>query len=573
MTRVRILNRIGRKGYAAGQAWEPLGWTLLGLLVFAAYYLGFNSGLPNFWPDSYEYAQAARNLALGRGLVTSSPTVLEYWLLSRFTMPLPYFFHDPGISILLAAFFRVFGISDAVVGWTSGLCYILTVPVTFVLGRKLFDVNVARLATWLTLVNYPLLSYSITGLSEVPYALFLTLLFLLLYSAPTRRSALLGGIVYGVLTVLRSNSLPFLPLILITIVLLRRAGNGGVIQSERDQLPSRRPGQASVISTLLLFLAGFGILYVPNAARYYSLSGSPIYNGTSYYALVYYTPAMTGTLNSVYASPGLAVEPLQFALAHPADMLNKVQYQLARNVPLLLRGGIVETPTWIDGFEIILFVGSFLLVFGETSRQRIFHGFILACLLLALLVGSLTLLRWRHLYGFIPIMLIYDAAVLVHAVRRVVGWFLPKRVGLSEWSAVPLAIAAVGCAAWLAPSGLLHDPRPAQSLSAYFEQAAAFVRAQTPPSAVIVTQLKPDSGGFQAGISWYADRELVQYHEYTLQTEVARSEARPLFCLMAADDSQAARSLRAKLRALGFKTVAQWHDPSGKVALILWQRS
>src|SRR6266481_3267956 len=91
-----------------------LGVTVSAFFIFVTFLL-LNQAAPVWWSDSYEYAQAARNLAEGRGLVTSAPHVLEAWILQAHALPLPYFFHDLGQVLVLGIFFKILGAVDAAV--------------------------------------------------------------------------------------------------------------------------------------------------------------------------------------------------------------------------------------------------------------------------------------------------------------------------------------------------------------------------------------------------------------------------------------------------------------------------
>jgi hypothetical protein len=102
-----------------------LGCLASGFVVFFVYFVILRKSCAYFWPDSYEYAQVARNIARGEGVRTNFSFVLEVWMLYKGTLPLPYFLHDMGNSLLMAAFFKVFGASEAVVAWTSGTFFIL----------------------------------------------------------------------------------------------------------------------------------------------------------------------------------------------------------------------------------------------------------------------------------------------------------------------------------------------------------------------------------------------------------------------------------------------------------------
>src|SRR6185295_11277557 len=152
---------------------------LAGLAVFSLYYIVIRGSRPALTSDGYEYAQAALNIAQGRGATTYAASVLEVWRLGRNGLPIPYARHDIGTSLLLAGFFQAFGVADSTIGWTSGVFYILLPALAFALGTRLFPAPVALLGAMLVLLNPQLVAFAATGLSEVPYAFLLSLAFYL----------------------------------------------------------------------------------------------------------------------------------------------------------------------------------------------------------------------------------------------------------------------------------------------------------------------------------------------------------------------------------------------------------
>ena len=120
-----------------------LGTVAVAALVFTGYYFGLRGGQPSTWNDTYEYAQAARNLATGRGLRSDASTVLEVGLFGAAPLPLPYFLHDAGNSVLMAAAFRLLGPTQSAIGLVAGACFVLLAPLTYVLGRRVFGAETA----------------------------------------------------------------------------------------------------------------------------------------------------------------------------------------------------------------------------------------------------------------------------------------------------------------------------------------------------------------------------------------------------------------------------------------------
>lgn len=206
------LGSIGLRALARARWFHALGFGLGAFFVYVVYFVGLNGSVPSWWTDSYEYAQVGRNFAQGLGLVTSAPHVIEAWLLRAQALPLPYLLHDPGQPLLLALFFKLFGASDATVGWATGTFYILIPPLTYLFARRAFNPTVAAVAAFLALCNNQLIAFGMTGLSEVPYAFFITCALYSLYRHRAWWDLLLTGALFGWLVVLRSNSLPFVVL-------------------------------------------------------------------------------------------------------------------------------------------------------------------------------------------------------------------------------------------------------------------------------------------------------------------------------------------------------------------------
>lgn len=87
----------------------------LGALVFLLYFRVLQGGDPSLWSDTHEYADVARSIAAGQGIVAHSATVMETWMLGPGRFPLPYLFHDVGHSLVMA-----FGAERRRLGSSSG---------------------------------------------------------------------------------------------------------------------------------------------------------------------------------------------------------------------------------------------------------------------------------------------------------------------------------------------------------------------------------------------------------------------------------------------------------------------
>ncbi|HTE19352.1 MAG TPA: hypothetical protein VK689_13340, partial [Armatimonadota bacterium] len=109
------------------------------IVLAALYFRIMFPGLTN--PDALDLAQLGRNMRSGRGFVTNillpyaMPSGAEPVNLTR----QPELLHGPAYPFVLALAFGALGTKDAVPAWVSALFYVLTVPVLYVLGTRVFN--------------------------------------------------------------------------------------------------------------------------------------------------------------------------------------------------------------------------------------------------------------------------------------------------------------------------------------------------------------------------------------------------------------------------------------------------
>jgi len=521
----------------------------LGAIVFLLYFRVLQGGYPALWSDTYEYADVARSIAAGEGIVTHSATVMEIWMLGPGSFPLPYLFHDVGHSLLMALFFRIFGASETTIGWTSGAFFVLLPCLTFLVGlRVLRSRRVALLAGVLVLINAQLLSYSTTGLSELPYAFFLTLVLGMLYEARKARGLVLAGLAYGALVALRSNALPFLPL----IALYLWFDVPGAGSAEEGATPSRAAARAR-LARVLPFLAGLALILAPNMLRTYRYLGRPIGTVASAYMPVFYTSAIEGKSKTLFSQPGLDVDPVRFLLEHPGELWWKVRYQLDDTVSRLVSGGGLKG-NWADAIQIFLFLfGALAAPASETPRQRRFRWLVYALVLMALAAGSLFHLRWRHLYGFLPIVMLYNAEL----VNRLGG---PGVAGLRACAGFVVLLLAFGMArVWLVD----RSPGDSERVSheRYHDALAKFIARKTPADAVVLVRV--DGLGELRALGWYSGRQIVELSDYTLAK--LRDVRQPLYVMLASDRPPGMGS--ALEAPPGFAQLKRWESDMGNGVL------
>ncbi len=79
--------------------------------------------------DDREYVSVARNIANGKGIVKNFVFPVEINFFKK--LPVPEFFHPPGYPLILAGFFKLFGISDFTALLPSYLSYFILIVVFF----------------------------------------------------------------------------------------------------------------------------------------------------------------------------------------------------------------------------------------------------------------------------------------------------------------------------------------------------------------------------------------------------------------------------------------------------------
>ena len=521
------MNDFCRKCLERRNRFENLsGLTLVlpALAVFLFYFVVLNRGMPTWWSDTYEYAVIARNVAEGRGLTNTAHYVLDTWLLRNLTPPLPYVHHDIGLPLLMGGVMFFLGDDNAAVAWTGGIFYILLVPLTFFFGWKLYNKFVGVLAALLALINVQLVAYSTTGLSEVPYAFFMTLFWFALYRQRSRPEIFFSGALFGWLWVVRSNTLSALPWVILFIILAPEINNASFAFS-RAQFAALWNARGKIFSRVAFFLIGLLLVLTPTLIRNYQTLGNPFYTVPSMYALVFYTDVFEGKNTEIFSNVGVDINPAQYLLTHPEQLWSKIKYQLPQTFEYLWQGGLTE-PTIVDAIQIVLLLVSAALPRrNELPRQRLFRWLIYLCIASALLLGSVTHLRWRHLYGFLPVVLIFISEFVLRVTELK---FARARFFLRPMVVIPVIAVLFAIPGALAIERTVGN---GQLLDRHYRNMGRWLRQNTPNDAMVLIERGDASFGMQNALAWYGKREIAELDNFTADYFSARRGARPLYVL------------------------------------------
>lgn len=153
-------------------------------LFLGLYFKATFGGLVN--PDALDYAQLGRNLSAGHGFVTY---ILRPLALSHGNNPLqqPDLTHGPLYPFVLALAFGILHPSDHVVAAVSSVFYLLTVPVIYLLGSRMFNSTIGTLSALIFACNGLMLQYACSGLPLTLEIFLMTSLLAVIYQLASQR--------------------------------------------------------------------------------------------------------------------------------------------------------------------------------------------------------------------------------------------------------------------------------------------------------------------------------------------------------------------------------------------------
>ncbi len=393
----------GERAYADATTIEPseakirslLRWALLlfgPIALLLLYYRIMFPGLTT--PDALDYAQLGRNLSAGRGFTTY---VLRPLALTHGQNPLqqPDVTHGPLFPFLLALVFGASKATDSVVAGVSGFFYLLTIPVLYQLGRRMFAPNVGMLAALVFTINGLHLEYAASGLPITLCIFLVTSLFLSLFLLAERMPARDAS----------DTPLPRLPLVL-------TAGLTGflyltdplffwlipVVFGAALWLNPGRRGRAA-----LVFLVALGIVVLPWMTRNFLVTGNPVF-GLRGAELWMNTRAYPGSL---------AYRLLPGDLTFNPSLLHSVVGKILYNANLIIRTFPQVSGSWILAF----FLPSLLFRFTAPAANHV-RRLTLYCFLGLFVEMLLFSVQMPLFVSMIPAMLVFSVAYLLYLIQQ-----------------------------------------------------------------------------------------------------------------------------------------------------------
>ncbi len=366
------------------RAHQIVNYVLIALVLIFLYLIfmaGQFHGITD--PNAMDYAQVAQNLAQGEGFTTNFIKPISLTRNASLDRH-PDLTYPPLHPWFTSLIMRAMGTNDRAAALSSGIPFLLTVPLVFVLTCWFFDRRTAWLATALHFTNIEMLHYAISGLEVCLLSLWLLMLFMVLYQYSQRHDlhpvlAGAAGLLIGLIYLTKYIWVVALIPVLIYLYYSTESHTR--------------------IRTLLVVVVVFAVVISPWCYRNYQVSGNPFFTWR-WYEVVMNTRTNPGM--TLYRSlPEDLPNPVTYALVHPLEIYDK------------LRAGVVNlyrVPARIAGvYATALFIVAILVPLGTRDFERLrylLYGMLVLVIVSLLFVAAAS----RLLYPVAPLLSIVAAA-------------------------------------------------------------------------------------------------------------------------------------------------------------------
>ena len=341
------------------------------------------------YPGAMDAAQMARNIAEGKGFVTSQLTPLSLYAADS-PAPIPDVTNPPLYPLTLAMLFGTFGAKDSVVVATSLGFFALTTLMVFLLAQRAFSLGVAAVAGALFSTQFEVAKLAVSG-SSAMMAAFLTIWFWYVLTAPGElgpRHYAKAGALFGLGCLAHYGLALLLPAVLVYVwfACAKRKGLG-----------------------IALFVAASLLVSSPWMIRNSLVAGSPFFTASQYDIMI------NTDLYPAYGAHRIFGElpsPFGFALTH---------------VPLLASkalGGLLQLyyqwPQQVGLYVLPFFV---LALFARLKDRPAVAArrLLIASIIIWTLAVALGDQAGIHLIGLIPIVIVFAAGCMLSVTSRLIG--------------------------------------------------------------------------------------------------------------------------------------------------------
>lgn len=358
----------------------------LALIIALRAALGFGQLLH---PGAMDAAQAARNIAEGKGFVTSQLTPLSLYA-AHARVPIPDVTNPPLYPVTLALLFGAFGAKDSVVIATSLAFFGLTTLMVFMLARRSFSLGAAALAAALFSTQFETAKLAVSG-SSAMMAAFLTVWFWYVLTAPEGRGPAhyaRAGAVFGLGCLAHYSMALLAPAVMIYVwfACARRKGLG-----------------------VAAFAAAALVVTSPWMVRNALVAGSPFFTVSEYDILINTDQYPAYGVHRVF---GELPSPIGFAITHVPLLASKA-----------LAGMLQLYYGWPQqiGLYVLPFFVLALFVRLKDRHAVAARRLLIACIITWTLGIALGDQAGSHLIGLIPIATVLAAGCMLSIASRLLG--------------------------------------------------------------------------------------------------------------------------------------------------------
>jgi 4-amino-4-deoxy-L-arabinose transferase-like glycosyltransferase len=315
--------------------------------------------------DDREYASMARNIVNGKGIARNFIYPVDINFFEK--LPVPEFIHSPGYPLILAGFFKLFGISDFVALLPSYLSYFILLILLFYFVNRYLDIKTAVIATVILIFNREILEMSLVALSEGVYTLLFFLFLSIFVKANSLKAIFISGIFLGISHLIRENLYPFLVPLFVYLYFY-------------PDLPRWKK--------MISFILGILVPILPNMVRSFWETGSPFFSYGKFVLMTYTEKFPWLNIYRDIQNPSLFEflkdEPSQFLLKYLNNLATALEQILTISNPYLLAFFLIGmfywkiSPEWkrIKILFLFLLVSQIFFISLFTFTHRFFIPFL-----------------------------------------------------------------------------------------------------------------------------------------------------------------------------------------------------
>jgi len=368
---------------AISSKWLILFVLLLAGIVWFGFYATHTKEIAG--SDDRGYAEIARNIVNGKGIVRNFIYPVDINFFEK--LPVPEFVHPPGYPLILAGFFKLFGISDFVALLPSYLCYFILLILLFYFVKRYLDTKTAVIAAVILIFNKEILDASLVALSEAIYTLIFFLFFIFVTKAKSLRGVFIAGMMLGVSHLIRENIYPFLIPLFVYLYFFP---------------------DLTRWKKMTFFILGFLIPFIPNILRSLFDTGTPFFSYGKFTLMAFTTKYPWLNIYRDIQNPSL----FEFLVETPGQFV----WKYVSNVVNALEQFVSVSNAYVSVFFIVeMFHWN---ISAEWKRIKMLFLFLLISQIFFIALFTFTT---RFFIPFLPMMIVFASQSFVRVSEELIA--------------------------------------------------------------------------------------------------------------------------------------------------------